>query len=253
MAINFEDSLYGFIIGGVLGEIMSNVASINNQLDKLPQVKSPKDASMLDLEEGEWFHLSSLMLDFVSHIHDTPEEHSVHPVLYTSTIALYYCNNIKQSLQYLDERGSDIYSRMWVSIIDFAIHAVQKKHIFNRKNYAFLPETVNLFNFDYDSMLPERGNNIEEQMKIALQAFYSTSTFVDGMIHIINYVDAPQIPSFLYGQLAGAYYGFTDIPTEWISTIKDKPYIDRVIGKLSRTPAVMFTIQSQAERQSQSV
>lgn len=256
MATNFEDSLYGFVIGGVIGDVMSGVATINNQLDLIPLVRSPKDAATLELVEGEWFYPSAMMLAFISRINDPPEEReaiitqmagtgTTHPSFYTGAVSLYYCNNIKQSLQYLAESGSDNYTTMWVAVIDLAIHAVQKKHILNPASYAsILPvdEARAILTFDGD-VLPEKAIGIEAQLRTAIQAFAVSSTFVEGMIQIINYVDAPQIPSFLYGQLAGAYYGLTDIPVDWVSSIKDKSFINKIIGKLLRTPAVMHTLQ----------
>ena len=68
-------------------------------------------------------------------------------------------------------------------------------------------------------------NNIVNCLEAALWAFYSTNTFEEGCIVAVNLgVNANAIGA-IYGQLAGIYYGFTQIPQKWISKLHKFPYL----------------------------
>lgn len=259
MASNFEDSLYGLIIGSIVGDIMSHIATVNNQLDTLPKVTSPEDALAMEMDKGEWYINSHLLLSFINLINEGPEDRQsylkglmeqattdVHPSVYMAPVPLYYCNSRDQSMDYLTEDGSDILTKTWISIIDIAIHAVDRKHITSRQCYDD-PEIADIISGFNSAPETQKPNNMLEQMYSALLFFKTSSNFVDGMLRLINEISDPTIAAVLYGQLAGAYYGITDIPTDWIEAIKARPFINQTIRKLLRSPAVMHTIKVQAK------
>jgi len=65
----------------------------------------------------------------------------------------------------------------------------------------------------------QSDNNIIHCIEAALWAFYLTDNFEDGCILAINLgVNANAIGA-IYGQLAGIYYGFTQVPQKWISKL----------------------------------
>jgi ADP-ribosyl-[dinitrogen reductase] hydrolase len=60
-------------------------------------------------------------------------------------------------------------------------------------------------------------------------AMANFSNFRDGMLAAVNLGGDSDSIGAVYGQLAGAYYGFGAVPVEWITVVKDKPYIDRLV------------------------
>ena len=68
-------------------------------------------------------------------------------------------------------------------------------------------------------------NNIVHCLEAALWAFYSTSNFEDGCVLAINLGFNSNAIGAIYGQLAGIYYGFTQIPQRWISKLHQFPNI----------------------------
>jgi len=70
-----------------------------------------------------------------------------------------------------------------------------------------------------------------ETLQAALWAFNTTGTFEDGLIAAVNLGGDSDSIGAVYGQLAGAYYGFAAIPERWVKAVKDWPKVDELIEK----------------------
>ncbi len=57
-------------------------------------------------------------------------------------------------------------------------------------------------------------------LESALWAFQSTKSFEEGMIAAVNLGGDADTIGAVYGQLAGAYYGYSAIPERWIRAVK---------------------------------
>ena len=68
-------------------------------------------------------------------------------------------------------------------------------------------------------------------LQAALWAFHTTETFEDGMIAAVNLGGDADTIGAVYGQIAGAFYGFDAIPERWLSAIKDRGKIDDLIER----------------------
>jgi ADP-ribosyl-[dinitrogen reductase] hydrolase len=66
-------------------------------------------------------------------------------------------------------------------------------------------------------------------LQAALWAFQTTETFEDGMIAAVNLGGDSDTIGAVYGQIAGAYYGFDDIPERWLAAIKDQEKVSELI------------------------
>ncbi|CAF2515343.1 unnamed protein product [Rotaria sp. Silwood2] len=53
-------------------------------------------------------------------------------------------------------------------------------------------------------------------LEAALWAFWSTDTFEKGALNAVNLGDDTDTTAAIYGQLAGACYGYRNIPTKWV-------------------------------------
>ena len=62
-------------------------------------------------------------------------------------------------------------------------------------------------------------------LEAALWAFYHSTSFEDGLIKAVNLGDDADTTGAVYGQLAGAFYGFENIPQKWTAKIALKEII----------------------------
>ncbi len=69
-----------------------------------------------------------------------------------------------------------------------------------------------------------------------VMAFHHSSSFSEGALLAVNLGDDADTTGAVYGQLAGAYYGATGIPPEWLDTLHARALItqfaDRLLGAI---------------------
>ena len=53
-------------------------------------------------------------------------------------------------------------------------------------------------------------------LEAALWAFYHSTNFEDGCILAVNLGEDADSVGAVYGQIAGAYYGYSQIPKRWL-------------------------------------
>lgn len=63
-------------------------------------------------------------------------------------------------------------------------------------------------------------------MEAALWAFENSFDFESGMIKAVNLGGDSDTIGAVFGQIAGAYYGFSNIPERWVSSVKNYKKID---------------------------
>ena len=69
-------------------------------------------------------------------------------------------------------------------------------------------------------------------LEAALWAFYKTESFGDGCLLAVNLGDDADTTGAVYGQLAGAYYGASGIPVEWLRTLTLQPLVESFADRL---------------------
>ena len=65
-------------------------------------------------------------------------------------------------------------------------------------------------------------------LEAALWAFFSTSTFKEGALKVVNLGDDADTVGAVYGGLSGAWYGIEAIPHEWIEGLQAKSMLEKV-------------------------
>ena len=70
-----------------------------------------------------------------------------------------------------------------------------------------------------------------ETLTAALWAFNTTDSFEDGLIAAVNLGGDSDSIGAVFGQVAGAYYGDTGIPSRWVETVKTWKEVDARIEK----------------------
>lgn len=69
----------------------------------------------------------------------------------------------------------------------------------------------------------------------ALWAFHTTDNFESGMIQAVNLGGDSDTIGAVYGQIAGAYYGYDAIPDKWKENIINKQFVDNLFNSMIET------------------
>ncbi|RMZ80203.1 hypothetical protein DV737_g3110, partial [Chaetothyriales sp. CBS 132003] len=75
---------------------------------------------------------------------------------------------------------------------------------------------------------------VVDSLEAALWAFFSTETFEDGAIRVVNLGDDADTVGAIYGGLAGAFYGTEAIPARWLEKLLRVDLLDEVIDGIAR-------------------
>jgi ADP-ribosyl-[dinitrogen reductase] hydrolase len=78
------------------------------------------------------------------------------------------------------------------------------------------------------------GANMQS-LEAALWAFYKTDSFEEGCLMAVNLGEDADTTSAIYGQLAGVYYGFSNIPVKWRKKLAKIEMIEFIIEKLLKS------------------
>ena len=73
-----------------------------------------------------------------------------------------------------------------------------------------------------------------DALEAALWSFYNTDTYADGLLKAVNLGGDSDTVGAIYGQLAGAYYGFEIIPTEWTKGLASNEKIEAICNELTK-------------------
>jgi ADP-ribosylglycohydrolase len=71
-----------------------------------------------------------------------------------------------------------------------------------------------------------------DALEAALWSFYHTGTYAEGLLKAVNLGGDADTVGAIYGQLAGAYYGFEAIPSKWVQGLASNEKIDAVCNEL---------------------
>ena len=73
-----------------------------------------------------------------------------------------------------------------------------------------------------------------QSLEAALWAFYKSNSFREGALLAVNLGDDADTTGAGFGQIAGAYYGYSGIPTEWRAMIVMRELIEGLADRLMR-------------------
>ncbi len=77
---------------------------------------------------------------------------------------------------------------------------------------------------------------VVESLEAALWCFYQTHDFESGALLAANLGDDADTTAAIYGQLAGAYYGLSGLPANWLNKLAWKETIEEKAALLITTP-----------------
>ncbi|KAL8692890.1 MAG: hypothetical protein Q9218_002183 [Villophora microphyllina] len=70
---------------------------------------------------------------------------------------------------------------------------------------------------------------VVHSLEASLWAFFTTNTFREGALKVVNLGDDADTVGAIYGGIAGAYYGFEGLPDDWLNGLEAKQTIDSVV------------------------
>jgi ADP-ribosyl-[dinitrogen reductase] hydrolase len=98
---------------------------------------------------------------------------------------------------------------------------------------SFHPDIQEVIEGSYQTeALPPSSGFVVHTLNAALWAFYQTDCFEDGLLEAVNLGDDADTTGAVFGQLAGAFYGFEAIPTRWKDRLKKRDYILKCVENL---------------------
>jgi ADP-ribosyl-[dinitrogen reductase] hydrolase len=74
-------------------------------------------------------------------------------------------------------------------------------------------------------------------LEASLWAFFTTSTFRDGALKVMNLGDDADTVGAVFGGIAGAFYGLEEIPVEWIDGLQKKEVVAKIASDLASLSA----------------
>ena len=78
--------------------------------------------------------------------------------------------------------------------------------------------------------VPNSGWSVES-LQAAEWAFNTTRSFADGLIAAVNLGGDSDTIGAVFGQIAGAYYGFDTIPDRWVKAVKTWRKVDELVER----------------------
>ena len=94
-------------------------------------------------------------------------------------------------------------------------------------------QTVALGSFKTKEPPAIRGTGyVVDSLEAALWAFHKTNNFRDGALFAANLGDDADTTGAIYGQIAGAYYGFGGLPEDWLEKLAWRKQIQRLADHL---------------------
>lgn len=83
-----------------------------------------------------------------------------------------------------------------------------------------------------EALLCDRGGYVVDAIAIAVWGFMNFDTFDDGIIAVIKLGGDTDTNAAIYGQLAGAFYGYSSISNQWQVDLYQEQDIKKIAGSL---------------------
>lgn len=228
-----QDRKYGFAIGSAIADAMGAYVSYSPEAT----VATPFDTLQNGINPGYWTEPTAIWLAVVkgedpgsgpTGIYDRNKvaRHALYASLVRAgAYAVIYYNDFGTMLQMANSTGGPM-AKLWAAILVTALHGGHKRTILNPISYGNLelPQEIKDILSDPDPNLGGLGE--------VLSAFGSTDNYAMGLRKIVNTSMCPEWTAPLYGQLAGAYYGLTDIPETWMDCVQSGDVILDAIDSL---------------------
>ena len=103
------------------------------------------------------------------------------------------------------------------------------------KNHKEMAHYRRLADLDQFAGLPEdkirSSGYVVDSLEAAIWCLLTTDTFADGLLKAVNLGLDTDTVAAIAGGLAGLYYGYENIPAEWLAVIQKRDYVEEMCRK----------------------
>ena len=161
-------------------------------------------------------------------------QHNTGSLVRTAAVSMYYFDDYMNQLKAAHDCSYTTHKcllcadacKLFSSIIDGVLHGRAKGELLNPVYYGNLQLSVSLWdvltNTNYKEPIHHIINSDDptDCIRMVLYCFKNTNNFHEGLKMILEHCTNPSRIAVLYGQLAGAFYGLTDIKMAWVDTLQ---------------------------------
>ncbi|CAF0980686.1 unnamed protein product [Rotaria sordida] len=167
-------------------------------------------------------------------------------------VPLFFYRNPEKAVQYSgdsarithgDDKAYDA-CRYYGALIVAALHGTSKDKLTSNRFYennerwfGNKPLHADILNIaqgsykksgGYDEGIRGKGY-VASALEAALWAFWSdNNSFEEGVLNAVNLGDDTDTTAAIYGQLAGAFYGYQNLPNKWLKRVYAKSFINHI-------------------------
>ncbi len=267
-----KDKYYGITIGCAVGDAMGSVADILHQEGSfeevnhctgqwnegcalmLHQIMAIKDGKTLTENlrtDNELTNISPKTIGLLNGREETGAcVHNTDCLPPIAAVAMRYVRDYQTGhvVAYNNELAANCRlcmdaCKFYHAILDLTLHGGTKKQILSPGSYTNLnlvPDIQELLPLDQSIEIfdLEGTDQVVSALRMMLFVFNATDNITQGLTLIVNNSQAPVRTGALFGQLAGGYYGLTDIKEEWLDDLKSKDVLTQatkfLIPKIER-------------------
>lgn len=120
-----------------------------------------------------------------------------------------------------------------------AYHHTQNVALKFAENQMFNPKEIQLFDrvlkndiSEYDEDTISSGSYVLHSLEASLWCFLNSESYSESVLKAINLGEDTDTTGAITGGIAGIYYGFKNIPEEWIAELVRKEDIEKLCIKL---------------------
>ena len=244
MSLSINNRIYGLVIGGVIGDLMGALVTYSPNTI----IKKPSDSNKINIKVGYWTEPTLIWFNNLDKDNQLEPSTGVfcdnnikrYPLLakifQVTVFTLKHPKDFKHQLISSYELGSNSMEsdicKLWCAIIDIVMHGGHKKTVLNIDSYKNIEGYKDIFPNNH--YVDDNNKDFFEVqcLRDILQIFKNTNSFTEGLDSILNNSPAPCWCGPIYGHLAGAYYGITDIPEEWMDNIHSSDILLKKINNV---------------------
>ena len=168
-------------------------------------------------------------------------------IMRLAPVILFYNSNYKDAIHFAAESSRTTHQateaiescKILGHILHTAINSeTDKCALFdNLPQIELTPQLQAMCNREYINKVEAMINGsgyVVESLEAALWAFETTNSFADAVLKAANLGDDSDTTAAVCGQIAGAYYGLSAIPTDWLNVLFEYPRITKIGHRLLR-------------------
>jgi len=177
---------------------------------------------------------------------DSPNSAGNGSLMRLAPIPMYYFPDLEKIIHFAGESSRTTHGapecieacQLFAEMIDLALSGQSKDQIlFDTKVQTSAPKINDIARGSYaqKTITQIRGTGyVVDSLEAALWCFYQSNTFEDAILQAANLGDDADTTAAICGQIAGAYYGESQIPVKWLERLFMRTEITDLADKLSR-------------------